>query len=265
MARRCLQVGGRQQAAVQAASGEPLPLIRTPHELSPPACPAEEVPAEGHTDSRFSVKCRWYRSVVTKGGQVRAAASRGRRRRAGQGGRPPRPAARLLLHSRMPSLGRCQHPLVAPAGLLWAPSPAAPPRCGTPRRRRRPAPLPTPPSPVCPPPPPTRRVPQYCWVHPEKEAAIQCILCLRCKVDTKKSYHCSPECLREHWAFHRDFHQQSRENGGWATSLLVACCLLAACWLLGQHAMQVAARAGGAGRPVVAALPRLAPCRAACC
>lgn len=36
-------------------------------------CPppsAEEVPAEGHTDSRFSVKCRWYRSVVTKGGQV---------------------------------------------------------------------------------------------------------------------------------------------------------------------------------------------------
>jgi hypothetical protein len=28
--------------------------------------------AEGHTDGRFSVKCRWYRSVVTKGGQVRA-------------------------------------------------------------------------------------------------------------------------------------------------------------------------------------------------
>lgn len=133
---------------------------------------------------------------------------------------------------------------------------------------------------------------QYCWVHPEKEAAIQCILCLRCKVrhrlggaapcslvadrldgtadkqagrharrscsrrrgatagagrvpsplqllslrlsgpavsslshhqdplgvlfcqvDIKKSYHCSAECLREHWAFHRDFHQQSRENG----------------------------------------------------
>jgi hypothetical protein len=39
-----------------------------------PTClnPAEEVPAEGHTDGRFSVKCRWYRSVVTKGGQVRA-------------------------------------------------------------------------------------------------------------------------------------------------------------------------------------------------
>lgn len=39
---------------------------------TPAAVPAaEEVPAEGHTDSRFSVKCRWYRSVVTKGGQVR--------------------------------------------------------------------------------------------------------------------------------------------------------------------------------------------------
>ena len=33
------------------------------------------------------------------------------------------------------------------------------------------------------------------------------------QVDIKKSYHCSPDCLREHWAFHRDFHQQSRENG----------------------------------------------------
>ncbi len=34
-------------------------------------------------------------------------------------------------------------------------------------------------------------------------------------MDIKKSYHCSPDCLREHWAFHRDFHTQSRENGGW--------------------------------------------------
>lgn len=32
---------------------------------------AEEVPQEGTTDSRFSVKCRWYRSVITKTGQVR--------------------------------------------------------------------------------------------------------------------------------------------------------------------------------------------------
>jgi len=31
---------------------------------------AEEVPQEGQTDSRFSIKCRWYRSVITKSGQV---------------------------------------------------------------------------------------------------------------------------------------------------------------------------------------------------
>ena len=49
-------------------------------------------------------------------------------------------------------------------------------------------------------------------MHPERDAAIQCILCLRCKADTKRSYHCSPDCLREHWAFHTDFHTQSRSS-----------------------------------------------------
>ncbi len=34
---------------------------------------------------------------------------------------------------------------------------------------------------------------QYCWVHPEKEAAIQCILCLRCKVQLAKGASCSPQ------------------------------------------------------------------------
>lgn len=49
-----------------------LRLLPLPLTAAAPYCnsPAEEVPAEGHTDSRFSVKCRWYRSVVTKGGQV---------------------------------------------------------------------------------------------------------------------------------------------------------------------------------------------------
>ena len=61
-------------------------------------------------------------------------------------------------------------------------------------------------------------MPQVCWVHPEKEAHIQCILCLRCKADIKKSYHCSPECLREHWPFHKDFHLNSRLNGAGTAS-----------------------------------------------
>lgn len=31
---------------------------------------AEEVPQEGLTESRFSIKCRWYRAVVIRNGQV---------------------------------------------------------------------------------------------------------------------------------------------------------------------------------------------------
>jgi CCR4-NOT transcription complex subunit 6 len=53
---------------------------------------------------------------------------------------------------------------------------------------------------------------QVCWVHPDCDAAIQCILCLRCKVDPQRSYHCSAECLKEHWHFHLDFHSQ-QSNG----------------------------------------------------
>lgn len=53
---------------------------------------------------------------------------------------------------------------------------------------------------------------QVCWVHPEHNASVQCILCLRCKVDQKRSYHCSAECLKEHWHFHVDFHNHYRNN-----------------------------------------------------
>ena len=55
---------------------------------------------------------------------------------------------------------------------------------------------------------------QVCWVHPDCDAAIQCILCLRCKVDPQRSYHCSAECLKEHWHFHVDFHSQTNGHGG---------------------------------------------------
>lgn len=48
--------------------------LQVSHLLNPFPSPglffAEEVPQEGTTDSRFSVKCRWYRSVITKTGQV---------------------------------------------------------------------------------------------------------------------------------------------------------------------------------------------------
>ncbi|KAK2077208.1 hypothetical protein QBZ16_004842 [Prototheca wickerhamii] len=93
--------------------------------------------AEGATDSRFSIKYRWYRSVVTKTGQV-------------------------------------------------------------------------------------------CWVHPDREATVQCILCLRSRADQRKSYHCSAACLKEHWCFHREFHrnpgrgQHDASSGDLARSLAAA-------------------------------------------
>eukprot|EP00195_Chlamydomonas_chlamydogama_P016392 CAMPEP_0202900342 /NCGR_PEP_ID=MMETSP1392-20130828/11166_1 /ASSEMBLY_ACC=CAM_ASM_000868 /TAXON_ID=225041 /ORGANISM="Chlamydomonas chlamydogama, Strain SAG 11-48b" /LENGTH=568 /DNA_ID=CAMNT_0049586715 /DNA_START=168 /DNA_END=1874 /DNA_ORIENTATION=- len=52
-----------------------------------------------------------------------------------------------------------------------------------------------------------------CSVHPEREAALQCIVCLRCKVAQHLSYHCSVECFKSHWNLHKDYHQQCQSNG----------------------------------------------------
>ena len=52
-----------------------------------------------------------------------------------------------------------------------------------------------------------------CWIHPDKQATLQCVLCLRSKVDIRKSYHCTPACLREHWHWHKELHEQRRQNG----------------------------------------------------
>ncbi len=46
---------------------EPYVLIRRPDGQS---CNAEECPEEGSGDARFSLRFRWYRSVVNKGGHV---------------------------------------------------------------------------------------------------------------------------------------------------------------------------------------------------
>lgn len=88
-------------------------------------CSAEDVPEEGSdSQSRFSLRFRWYRSVVNRGGAV-------------------------------------------------------------------------------------------CWVHGDREATLQCVLCLRAKVDVRKSFHCSTDCLRRHWGLHKELHGQSgRFNNG---------------------------------------------------
>lgn len=54
-----------------------------------------------------------------------------------------------------------------------------------------------------------------CSVHPEREACLQCMVCLKCKVPTHLSYHCSVDCLRSHWNLHKDYHKQhtAQANG----------------------------------------------------
>lgn len=47
-----------------------------------------------------------------------------------------------------------------------------------------------------------------CCIHPDREATIQCLLCLRSKVDPRRSYHCSTDCLKQHWHFHKELHVQ---------------------------------------------------------
>ena len=53
-----------------------------------------------------------------------------------------------------------------------------------------------------------------CWVHGDREATLQCVLCLRAKVDVRKSFHCSTDCLRRHWGLHKDLHGQSNRFNG---------------------------------------------------
>lgn len=53
-----------------------------------------------------------------------------------------------------------------------------------------------------------------CSVHPDKEATIQCTVCLRSKVAQHLSYHCSIECFRNNWTQHREYHRQALANGG---------------------------------------------------
>jgi CCR4-NOT transcription complex subunit 6 len=63
-----------------------------------------------------------------------------------------------------------------------------------------------------------------CSVHPEKEATIQCTVCLRSKVAQHLSYHCSPECFRSSWAQHQEYHRQAAANFGARHGALGSAC-----------------------------------------
>ena len=42
----------------------------------------------------------------------------------------------------------------------------------------------------------------------KKKQQQQCVICLRCRGgDGRTSYHCSAECLRAHWPFHKELHE----------------------------------------------------------
>lgn len=47
-----------------------------------------------------------------------------------------------------------------------------------------------------------------CSVHPEREASLQCMVCLRYKVPQHLSYHCAVDCLKSHWHLHKEYHKQ---------------------------------------------------------
>lgn len=55
-----------------------------------------------------------------------------------------------------------------------------------------------------------------CSIHPEREAGVQCLVCVRIRVPQHLGYHCSVDCLRQHWPLHKDYHknQANGEGGG---------------------------------------------------
>lgn len=62
-----------------------------------------------------------------------------------------------------------------------------------------------------------------CSVHPEKEATIQCTVCLRSKVAQHLSYHCGPDCFRSSWPQHQEYHRQAAAN---PSERAARCCLV---------------------------------------
>ena len=47
---------------------------------------------------------------------------------------------------------------------------------------------------------------KLCFLQ-DREATLQCVLCIRARVEQRKSYACSTDCLRQHWSEHKALHQ----------------------------------------------------------
>ncbi|GMH34693.1 hypothetical protein BSKO_02554 [Bryopsis sp. KO-2023] len=53
-----------------------------------------------------------------------------------------------------------------------------------------------------------------CSIHQDRDAALQCLLCLKARVPTGLSFHCTGECLRNHWKLHETYHERQRQTEG---------------------------------------------------
>jgi len=52
-----------------------------------------------------------------------------------------------------------------------------------------------------------------CTIHPSEAATIQCIGCLKSKVATQKSYHCTSKCFVAAWPDHKTWHANPTSTG----------------------------------------------------
>eukprot|EP00798_Chlamydomonas_sp_ICE-L_P008980 gene8980-16116_t len=48
-----------------------------------------------------------------------------------------------------------------------------------------------------------------CSIHPDREAGLQCIVCLRSRAEQQLSYHCNADCLKSHWHLHKQIHKEA--------------------------------------------------------
>ncbi|WOL15232.1 carbon catabolite repressor protein [Canna indica] len=51
-----------------------------------------------------------------------------------------------------------------------------------------------------------------CSMHPNQQATLQCLVCLKEKVPIAKSYHCTTKCLSDAWQHHRSLHDQAKKT-----------------------------------------------------
>mmetsp|Transcript_8378 Transcript_8378/g.24020 ORF Transcript_8378/g.24020 Transcript_8378/m.24020 type:complete len:578 (-) Transcript_8378:263-1996(-) len=59
------------------------------------------------------------------------------------------------------------------------------------------------------------RAPAFCSIHPEREATLQCDICMKLKnaIPAHKRFHCSSKCFSAHWRVHKEMHAKAEQLG----------------------------------------------------